>query len=107
MIDNYTSTSSTISATTTTPGSRLLPYEISSHFFYLFCYLRYNLAIVGGGPAGTSIILRAMHLGFAHELLNGKCRKELDLEGNSAGVCIFDSGSKTRFGGGKLQDYKV
>jgi hypothetical protein len=48
-----------------------------------------------------------MHLGFAHELFNGKCRKELDLEGNSAGVCIFDNGPRSRFGGGKLQDYKV
>lgn len=48
-----------------------------------------------------------MHLGFAHDLLNGKCSKELDHEGNSAGVCIFDCGAKNRFGGGKLQDYQV
>jgi hypothetical protein len=68
---------------------------------------RYNLAIIGGGPAGTAIILRAMHLGFAQDLLNGKCRKELELEGDSAGVCIFDSQPRSRFGGGKLQDYKV
>jgi hypothetical protein len=68
---------------------------------------RYNLAIVGGGPAGTAIILRAMHLGFAQDLLNGKCRKDLELEGNSAGICIFDNQPKSRFGGGKLQDYKV
>mmetsp|Transcript_12468 Transcript_12468/g.12882 ORF Transcript_12468/g.12882 Transcript_12468/m.12882 type:complete len:1070 (-) Transcript_12468:84-3293(-) len=74
------------------PGSRQLPY---------------NLAIIGGGPAGSAIILRAIHLNLSNELLSGKCKRSLEYEGESAGVCIFDIGPKTRFGGGKLQDYKI
>ena len=31
-------------------------------------WCRYRLAIVGGGPAGTSVLVRAVHLGVSHEL---------------------------------------
>jgi hypothetical protein len=65
------------------------------------------LAIIGGGPAGASIVIRAIHLGFGSELLSGRGRREFELEGGSGGVCIFDVSSKSRFGGGRLQDYKV
>jgi hypothetical protein len=46
------------------------------HMSYVMCvcvcvcvwWCRYRLAIVGGGPAGTSVLVRAVHLAVSHEL---------------------------------------
>lgn len=79
----------------------------------------YKLAIVGGGPSGCSIIIRAFRIGFGGELCGFCSRKPaIDSIGNniladaqfpfqSAGVCLIDEGSIDRFGGGKLQDYVI
>ncbi|KAJ1422360.1 hypothetical protein B484DRAFT_452414 [Ochromonadaceae sp. CCMP2298] len=81
----------------------------------------YKLAVVGGGPSGCSIIIRAIRIGFESDLC-GFCHREpqkgsLDSDGKSislpeyptdvAGVCLIDAGSASRFGGGKLQDYVI
>ncbi|CAM9762520.1 unnamed protein product, partial [Ectocarpus fasciculatus] len=57
------------------------------------------MLIVGGGPAGSAILTRAVRLGYFSELCG--CR------GNSAGVCVVEKGPASRFGGGKLLDYEI
>jgi hypothetical protein len=59
----------------------------------------YKLCIVGGGPSGCSIIVRAIRIGMVTELCEG--------DDNSAGVCLIDKDNDDRFGGGRLQDYQI
>jgi hypothetical protein len=59
----------------------------------------YRLAIVGGGPSGNSVVVRALRLGVINELCAGNR--------NDAGVCILDKSGKERYGGGRLQDYII
>lgn len=61
----------------------------------------YRLLIAGGGPAGYSILVRALRLDFFDELCGGSS------DGNVAGVCVVDSGKANRLGGGRLQDYLI
>lgn len=69
----------------------------------------FQLGIIGGGPAGTSIIVRTIHLGFFDELCNGKFDASASHSdcANVAGVCMFDRNPVSRVGGGRLQDYVV
>lgn len=59
----------------------------------------YRLLIIGGGPSGCSIISRAIRINLYKELL--------EANGESLGTCIVDKENRSRFGGGKLQDYIV
>jgi len=74
----------TTSTTPTTSGSESYPYR---------------LLIVGGGPAGVSILVRAARTGHLSALLKGAEK--------SAGVCVVESGNENRFGAGRLQDYEI
>ena len=65
----------------------------------MYYFYRFRLLIVGGGPAGTAIIIRAMRLGCLSEMCGSL--------GNSAGICVVEKGPVSRFGGGKLLDYEV
>ncbi len=62
-------------------------------------YYPYKLCIIGGGPAGQSILVRAMRLGLFNEICRGSDQE--------AGVCLLDGGSMERLGGGRLQDYII
>jgi hypothetical protein len=78
----------------------------------------YKLAVVGGGPSGCSIVIRAIRIGFESDLC-GFCHREPEKGPDGkpinppeyptdvAGVCLIDAGSASRFGGGKLQDYVI
>ena len=57
------------------------------------------MLIVGGGPAGSAVITRAIRLGCLSEICGSL--------GNSAGLCVIEKGPASRFGGGKLLDYEV
>ena len=61
----------------------------------------YKLAIIGGGPSGCSVIVRAVRTGTADILCSSD--EELKL----SGVCIIDKSGPDRFGGGRLQDYAI
>jgi hypothetical protein len=78
------------SPTLKTPVSLDIPGSIDRPF---------KLAIVGGGPSGSSIIVRALRLGVITELCSGSATE--------AGVCILDKDTTERFGGGRLQDYII
>jgi hypothetical protein len=78
------------SPTLKTPASVDIPGSIDRPF---------KLAIVGGGPSGSSIIVRALRLGVITELCSGSAIE--------AGVCILDKDTTERFGGGRLQDYII
>lgn len=54
----------------------------------------FRTLLVGFGPAGTSVLVRAIRLQMMDEL----CR---------LGVCVIDGDSDTRLGGGRLQDYLI
>jgi flavin-dependent dehydrogenase len=78
------------------------PFPFISHPFLIDdidIYRRYRLLIIGGGPAGVSILVRAIRLGFMHELCTGTV--------DSAGVCVLDKGTESNFGGGRLLEYEV
>ena len=59
----------------------------------------YKLLVVGGGPAGFSIMIRALRLG----LLTDLC----EASKTHAGVCLLEAGTADRIGGGRLQDYLI
>lgn len=59
----------------------------------------YKLLIIGGGPSGCSVIVRAIRIGMLDDLCGGN-----DDEG---GICIIDKDDENRFGGGRLQDYLI
>jgi len=63
----------------------------------------FNVLIIGGGPAGVSIIVRAIRLGLFEDLCNGSSCDQ----GAVKGICILDKDTPDRFGCGKLQDYEV
>jgi hypothetical protein len=73
------------------------------------------MAIIGCGPAGTSIIVRAIHLGMLSELCQGNlddnnintANNNNSSNNNTAGICMFDKDPPSRIGGGRLQDYVV
>lgn len=73
----------------------------------------FKLAIIGGGPAGSSILVRATRFGLLSELC-GFSYESISIDPNikesvpsSAGICLFEGGSVERFGGGRLQDYVI
>ena len=61
----------------------------------------YKLAIVGGGPSGCSVIVRAVRTGTADILCGADEKLKL------SGVCVIDKSVPDRFGGGRLQDYAI
>ena len=61
----------------------------------------FKLCIVGGGPSGCSVIVRAVRTGNIERLCAANKESKL------SGVCIIDQGSLARFGGGRLQDYSI
>lgn len=61
----------------------------------------FKLCIIGGGPSGCSVIVRAVRTGNIEKLCG------IDEESNLSGVCVIDRGSLERFGGGRLQDYSI
>lgn len=90
----------------------------------------FKLIIVGGGPAGCSIIIRAIRIGLLSDLCgftteekpppppSNSPSKSKGVEEQKtstsaknfpslAGVCIIDAGPFQRFGGGRLQDYCI
>jgi hypothetical protein len=79
----------------------------------------YKLAVVGGGPSGCSVVIRAFRIGFGGELCGFCTRKPaVDKDGRnmladaqfpfqSAGVCLIDQSTADAFGGGKLQNYII
>jgi len=75
----------------------------------------YKIAIVGGGPSGCAIVVRAIRIGALSELC-GFCINEVGGTSESsshsfpeflAGVCLIDQGGASKFGGGKLQEYVI
>lgn len=60
----------------------------------------FKLAIIGGGPSGCSIIVRAIRLGLLRDIAEGS-------DDNEAGLCLIDKGPREKFGGGRLQDYVI
>lgn len=65
----------------------------------------FKLAIIGGGPAGCAIIIRAIRLGLVDELCQpSSSQPSLPTVG---GICMIDKGNLERFGGGRLQDYAI
>lgn len=70
----------------------------------------YKLAIIGGGPSGCSIIVRAIRIGLIGELCDFTYPSDEDSlikSPLSAGVCLIDGDTVDRFGGGRLQDYLI
>jgi hypothetical protein len=75
----------------------------------------YKLVVVGGGPSGCSVIVRAVRIGLLSDLFGFTFDEPSSpSKTNSAtkrpafgGVCLVDSGTKERFGGGSLQDYAI
>ena len=63
--------------------------------------LPYKLFIIGGGPSGCSVIVRAIRIGVLDRLCGRDTAQGL------AGVCLIDKCDPQRFGGGKLQDYGI
>ena len=61
----------------------------------------YKLAIIGGGPSGCSVLVRAIRIGYFEKLCS------IDTDESLAGVCIIDKCGMDRFGGGTLQDYVI
>ena len=61
----------------------------------------YKLAIIGGGPSGCSVLVRAIRIGYFEKLCS------IDTNESLAGVCIIDKCGMDRFGGGTLQDYVI
>ena len=62
----------------------------------------YKVVIVGGGPAGTAIIVRAIRLGVLDELLGPDLVNK-----SSAGVLLCDAGPVTKLGTGELGHYSI
>ena len=80
-----------------TPGSAALPYQ---------------LLIVGGGPAGVAVLVRAARLNVLRDLLAGsQARDRLLPPGSSsppaAGVCVVDVNEASEFGRGALSKYLI
>ena len=64
--------------------------------------LPFKIAIVGGGPAGTAIIVRAIRLGVIDELLG---QDPADV--SSAGLLLCEAGPASKLGSGELGNYAV
>ena len=67
---------------------------------------RFRCLIIGGGPAGISVLIRSIRLGTFHELCDDIIYNEVD-NSQISSVCVIDSQSFERFGGGRLQDYAI
>ena len=64
----------------------------------------FKLSIVGAGPAGVSILIKAIRLNLFNEL----CTETLDENQiSSAGLCIIDENTRQNFGAGKLPNYII
>ena len=64
----------------------------------------FKLSIVGAGPAGVSILIKAIRLNLFNEL----CTETSDEnQVSSAGLCIIDENTSHNFGAGKLPKYII
>ena len=64
----------------------------------------FKLSIVGAGPAGVSIPIKALRLNLFKEL----CTETLgENQVSSAGLCIIDENTSHNFGAGKLHSYII
>ena len=68
---------------------------------------RFRLLIVGGGPAGCSVLVRAARLGLFADLCGNSHTVNDRANVACSGVCVIDAQPQERFGGGKLQDYVI
>lgn len=62
----------------------------------------YKLAIIGAGPAGVAILVRAVRLGLLDELLGPDPQ-----DAKTAGVVMLEKGPSSRVGGGSLAEYAI
>lgn len=70
----------------------------------------YRMVICGGGPAGVSIILRAIRIGMFTELCQPQSLYNDDESEefiSCEGICIIEKGSTESFGGGRLLSYVI
>jgi hypothetical protein len=78
----------------------------------------FKLAIVGGGPAGCSILVRAMRTGLMEQLCGAEYNALSDVESNSekspvpprlvgGGVCLVEQGGADSLGCGNLRSYAI
>ncbi|GMH73576.1 hypothetical protein TL16_g06228, partial [Triparma laevis f. inornata] len=78
-----------------TPGSAALPYQ---------------LLIVGGGPAGVAVLVRAARLNVLSDLLGGSASSPSSSSNPtppSSGVCIISTSPCSQFGCGALSTYLI
>lgn len=62
----------------------------------------FKLAIIGGGPAGVAVLVRAIRVGQLDKLLGPDAAN-----GAAEGVLLLESGPPERLGGGKLAQYHI
>lgn len=66
----------------------------------------YRMVIIGGGPAGLSILLRSIRLGLFERFLEGGTRQKGDVR-KTAGIAVIESNSRQKFGSGSLGNYVI
>lgn len=65
----------------------------------------FKIAILGGGPAGIGVLVRAARLGVIDTLLGNKIKPGSSPQ--SLGLCLVDAGSLDSLGSGQLGTYAI
>lgn len=81
---------------------------------------RYRVVVIGGGPAGVALLVRAIRLGVMNQLSNEITSLPVSMGDESApsskegkdcieigGLCMLDACHEDQFGGGRLQEYAI